>query len=46
MFSVHPQSELTAKSDLPLATYVTKNKTDVKGFASGDADSERKELLF
>lgn len=33
-------------SGLPLAIHVMKNKTDVKDFASPDAESERKESLL
>lgn len=34
------------QSGLPLATYIWKNKTAAKDFASDDAESEKKELLL
>lgn len=46
MLSVYPLFELIAKSGLPLVIHVMKNITDVKAFASNDAESERKELLL
>lgn len=44
MLSVYLLFELTATSGLPLATYIMKNKTDGKDFASDDAENKRKRI--
>ena len=46
MLSVYPLFELMATSVLPLATHVMKNETDVKDFASTNAESKRKGSLL
>ena len=46
MLSVYLLFELMATTGLPLATHIMKNKTDVKDFASADAESKRKESLL